>query len=100
MFYQNFQRSQVVKNIEEEMSRLQAEIQNLGRFSKNMKNEKLKQLSVDMQMMPEITRENDELKRQIAELNDKIYSVRKTKLIQVFETLAAEIGRASCRERV
>ena len=68
------------------MSRLQAEIQNLGRFSKNMKNEKLKQLSVDMQMMPEITRENDELKRQIAELNDKIYSLRKTKLIQVFET--------------
>lgn len=81
-----------VKNIEEEMSRLQAEIQNLGRFSKNMKNEKLKQLSVDMQMMPEITRENDELKRQIAELNDKIYSARKTKLIQVFETLAADDG--------
>ena len=81
-----------VKNIEEEMSRLQAEIQNLGRFSKNMKNEKLKQLSVDMQMMPEITRENDELKRQIAELNDKIYSLRKTKLIQVFETLAADDG--------
>lgn len=81
-----------VKNIEEEMSRLQAEIQNLGRFSKNMKNEKLKQLSIDMQMMPEITRENNELKNQIQELNDKIYNTRKSKLIQVFETLAADDG--------